>query len=437
VKLGCTAVPIFAMLCLTASRPAYAQTYTSTTTITASSSNGDISGAAGASWDNNDCMDTFGEATLTLDLQGQNFVIGDSGNDTDATFQSNNLGFVYGPGSYVIGATFSGFSSSGCSVTGSSGSTTVVVPAPVSSITQLVVPSTPVRAGQPVSITANVTGANSYNVGPAPTGTIVLFYQSRILASAKIQPGSTYPAISSSATFNLSSAGIPPGAYSVTAVYNGDNNLTGSSSYPATVTISAAKVATTTGLSASPTVAASGQLVTLSATVTSNISGSTPTGMVTFLYGTRSLGTAALNSQGVATLTESTTGIPAGNYNVTAAYAGDAYDDPSTSSPQTVTVQNSTTTALSVYPGLVASGEPVTLTATVTRTPGSGTPTGTVNFSFEGYNFGSATLNSQGAAIMKFSTQNLGSGSYSITATYAGDALDSGSTSSPVTLTVQ
>jgi len=427
---------VSAIICLAASCPAFAQTYPSNTTVTASSSNGVISGVAGASWDNNDCMDIFGQATLTLNLQGQSFVIGDSGSDTAATFQSSNLGLIYGPGSYAVSATFSGFSSSGCAVTGSSGNTTVVVTAPIASVTQLVGPSAPVREGQPVAVTATVTGANSYNVGLAPTGTIVLFYQSRILASAKIQPGSTYPSISAAATFDLSSAGIPPGTYSISAAYNGDNNLTGSASYPATVTISAAEVATTISLNASPSIPAAGQPVTLSATVTSNVSGSAPTGMVTFLYGTRSLGTAALNAQGVATLTQSTAGIPAGNYNITAKYAGDAYNYPSTSSPQAVTIRNVTTTTLSVYPSLVTSGQPVTLTATVTRTSAAGAPTGTVNFSFEGYNFASAALNSQGAAIINFSTKNLGAGSYSISATYAGDTLDSGSTSTPATINV-
>jgi hypothetical protein len=436
VTLGRTSLPILALTCFAASIPAFAQSYPSSTTLTASSSNGDIGGVAGASW-NSACTDDFGEGTMTLNLQGQSFVIANSGSDTDAVFDSSNLGITYGPGSYVVSATFSGFNSDGCTVSGSSGSTTVAVPAPISSAIQLAGPPAPVREGQPVSITATVTGANAYNVGPAPTGTVVLFYQSRILASAKIQPGSSYPAISSNVTFNLSSSGIPPGTYSVTAVYNGDANLNGSTSYPATVTISEKEVATTTTLSASPTVAAAGQPVTLTASVSTDVSGSTPTGMVTFFYGTRSLGTAALNSQGVATLNESTNGIPAGNYNVTAAYAGDAYDYASTSSPQTVTLQNATTTALSVYPPAVTSGQPVTLTAIVARAGGSGKPTGTVNFSFGGYNFGSATLNAQATAVINFSTTNLASGSYTITSNYLGDSLDTASTSGPVTITVR
>jgi hypothetical protein len=179
----------------------------------------------------------------------------------------------------------------------------------------------------------------------------------------------------------------------------------------------------------------SGQPVTLTANVTST-SGITPTGTVTFLYGTLSLGTAKLNG-GTGTLVESSKNIPGGVYAITARYNGDSYNYSSTSPAQNVTVQNTTTTALSANPTTVTAGQSVAFTATVTRTPASGAPAGKVNFSLSGYTFASASLNAQGTATVTFSTKNLVSGTYNVTATYAGDTLDVTSASSPVTITVQ
>jgi len=71
-------------------------------------------------------------------------------------------------------------------------------------------------------------------------------------------------------------------------------------------------------------------------------------------------------------------------------------------------------------------GQPVTWTATVTSS-GSVTPTGTVHFTWSGHTIGSATLNSSGVATLTRS--NLVAATYPLTAVYAGDAANLGSTS--------
>ena len=64
--------------------------------------------------------------------------------------------------------------------------------------------------------------------------------------------------------------------------------------------------------------------VTLTATVAEgNAASLVPTGTVTFTSGTLTLGTGTLNASGVATLTESTSGVAPGAYPVKASYAGD------------------------------------------------------------------------------------------------------------------
>jgi kumamolisin len=84
---------------------------------------------------------------------------------------------------------------------------------------------------------------------------------------------------------------------------------------------------TTTKLTASPTTAAGGAKVTLTATVTSLVH-NTPTGTVTFKSGTATIGTATLTA-GVATLT--TAQLPVGTDELTAVYGGATYYAPSTS----------------------------------------------------------------------------------------------------------
>jgi hypothetical protein len=139
----------------------------------------------------------------------------------------------------------------------------------------------------------------------------------------------------------------------------------------------------------------------------------------------------------VATLTESTTGIPPGVYGIHASYGGDAYDYASVSGTQNVTVQAATATTLTANPTTVTEGQTVDLSATVKRTQSSGEPTGTVAFQFAGYTFATTSVNSSGTATASISTKNLSSGTYPLTAIYNGDTLDAASTSATVNVTVQ
>ena len=86
------------------------------------------------------------------------------------------------------------------------------------------------------------------------------------------------------------------GTHSITAVYSGDDSYTGSTNSPAlTQTVTAAATTTTLFSSANPAVF--GQSVTFTATVTAIApTPGTPTGIVTFLDGTTSLGSAILTN---------------------------------------------------------------------------------------------------------------------------------------------
>jgi trimeric autotransporter adhesin len=190
-------------------------------------------------------------------------------------------------------------------------------------------------------------------------------------------------------------------------------------------------VASSTSVSASPSSSVFGQAVTLTATVTGSDSG-TPTGMVQFFSGTTSLGTAPL-SGGTASMT--TSALAVGTDAITATYLGDANYATSTSTATNVAVDKaSTTTALSASSSSAVFGQAVILTATVTATsPGSGTPTGSVQFFSGSTLLGTANL-SGGTATLSVTSLPLGGNA--ITAVYGADTNFLASTSTGVAVTV-
>ncbi|SDO23404.1 Ig-like domain repeat protein [Polaromonas sp. JS666] len=108
---------------------------------------------------------------------------------------------------------------------------------------------------------------------------------------------------------------------------------------------------TTTALSSSAGTAPVGQNITLTATVT----GSSPTGTVTFKDGGTTVGSSAL-SGGVATL--ATNSLALGSHTLSAEYAGDTNNDPSTSGAVVVAINTGT---LTWQYGYDAMGRPTTV----------------------------------------------------------------------------
>ena len=134
------------------------------------------------------------------------------------------------------------------------------------------------------------------------------------------------------------------------------------------------KVATNAVLNATPTtvVAGSSQPVTLTAVVSPNLGGGTPTGSVGFLVnGSTPAGTGAL-SQGSASVSYNPKSLKAGVNNFTAAYGGDVNFRNSASLPAVITVQDFTM-ALPSNPTTVTVAAPgQSGTTTLTITPESG-----------------------------------------------------------------
>ncbi len=129
------------------------------------------------------------------------------------------------------------------------------------------------------------------------------------------------------------------------------------------VLLNNSKSATSTSLGSNRNPSTYGQKVTWTATVTP--SGSlTPTGKVRFRWSINSIGSATLNSSGVATLSRSN--LNADPYPLTAVYAGDAANLGSTSPVlHQVIIQATSSATLTSSPNPSASGQAVTFTASM------------------------------------------------------------------------
>ncbi len=270
--------------------------------------------------------------------------------------------------------------------------------------------------GQSVTLTDTLSAAN----GVIPTGTVTFYNGSTVLGTGTVN---------SSGVATLATTSLPVGTDSVTAVYGGDNNFNTTTSNAVSETVG--KGSATGTLSTSNAAPNYGASVTLTDTLTA-INGVMPTGTVTFYSGSTALGTATVDSNGIATLT--TRALPVGTDSVTATYGGDSNYVPSTSNTVTETVAKRTDTGtLTTSNATPNYGQSVTLTDTLSAVNGT-FPTGTVTFYNGSTSLGTGTVNSSGVATL--STSALPTGTDSVTAVYGGDTNYNNNTSNAVTETV-
>ena len=231
------------------------------------------------------------------------------------------------------------------------------LPATTTALTSSANPST---AGQSVTFTATVTGPTGNTT--VPTATVSFLDGTTTLGSGTLNGSGV-------ATYSTST--LSAGSHSITAVYGGDSNFSGSTSAVLTQVVNTpVLLSTTTALASSPNPSAPNQSVTFTASV-AGPSGATatPTGSVNFLDGSTSLGSGTLDATAKATFSTST--LSAGSHSITAQYSGDATYTGSTSSAVTQVV-GTPTFSLSVNPTTVTVSAGSSGTTTVTVTPASG-----------------------------------------------------------------
>jgi hypothetical protein len=268
--------------------------------------------------------------------------------------------------------------------------------------------------GNSVNYTANV----SVQGGGTATGTVTLFDGATQIGSATMSGDTAVFTIASLQAGN---------AHSLTAHYSGDS--TDASSVSAAVIENIEKASTATALAYTPQPAIAGAGTTLTATVSDTTGAGAPGGQVSFSLGGAVLGTAALNANGVATLTAK---FSPGTQSVTAAYSGDTNHNASSTGGQ-VTVQQATTTVMlhsSLNPSVLSN----TVTFTIAVQGNGGTPVGQVTLLADGKNAGTASL-SAGSASVALNTLTVGT--HVMTASYAGDTNDNAAaTTAALTQTV-
>ena len=338
-----------------------------------------------------------------------------------------------GAGDYYWTASYTGDGNNDAFTTacGASGETLIVNPASPSATTS-VSPST-IVVGSSASDTATLSG------GYSPYGGTITFYTYSDTGCTELAFASSATSVSSGTATSNSFTPTGVGTYYWTAAYTGDaNNIpitTPCDASGETLTVTAATPSTTT-TSVSPSTI----VVGLSASDTATLSGghSPYGGTITFYaYSDRSctavvFTSSAIGVSGGTATSNSFTPTGVGTYYWTAAYTGDANNNPFTTpcdaSGETLTVTAATpsTTTTSVTPSTIAIGSSANDTATLSGgySPYSGTVT------FYAYSdrgctdlvFTSSAIGVSGGRATSNPFTPTGVGTYYWTAAYTGDA---------------
>ena len=163
----------------------------------------------------------------------------------------------------------------------------------------------PAILGEPMSLTA-VVSVNTPGAG-TPTGTVTWTVGSANLGTASVSGGLAVLSVTPPANLGINK---------IVAVYSGDSNSMGSTSAAYTQIVQGT---TSTTVTSNLNPSLQGQLVTLTATVTSSMA--TATGAVTFRDGSAVLGAVPLNGSNTATY--ATGSLTGGSHTITAVYGGD------------------------------------------------------------------------------------------------------------------
>jgi hypothetical protein len=271
----------------------------------------------------------------------------------------------------------------------------------------------PTVFGEPVTFTATITANAPSTLSPAGSVTFVDTTTGATLGTTNLASSGTGKSQATLTVTNLSSAtgGM---SHNIQASYNTDGNYA-TSSANTNQTVNPAPTVTT--VSALPSPAAYGQVVTLTATVNPAPGTIAPTGSVVFTIDSSMSGPVGLNGSGQAQLTMPF--FTLGKHTISAAYTSNNTNNFLSSSSSQITEQVNpapTVTTLSGSPNPAAPGQPVTFTATVSAPGSTAVPSGTVTFTINGSAVGTVPLGPGGQAV--FSTQVLGVGTNTITATY-------------------
>lgn len=280
-------------------------TGTVTTTALASSLNPSTFGAS-VSLTASVKSNTTGTPTGTVTFQDGNTTLG------TATLSSGSASFTIASlsvGTHNITAIYNG----DANFVPSTSTVTVQTVNKTASSTNLTSTPNPSQYNQAIVLSATVGSA----VGVIPTGNVAFKEGVSTIGTVALTSGAA----------SLSVSNLSVRSHSITAVYSGDTNFSGSTS--ASISQIVNRAATTTTLASTPNPSTAGTAVTFTATVVGSYGGK-PTANVQLKDGTTIIGTAAVSAT-THQATFSITALSVGTHNITATFVGGGSFAPSTS----------------------------------------------------------------------------------------------------------
>ncbi len=284
--------------------------------------------------------------------------------------------------------------------------------------------------------------ATAANPNGVATGTITFKNGASTLGTA---------ALSAEGVAELQTALLPGGKDSLTAVFPGDSSFKANTSSPVAFAVTPAPTLLYS-LSGSPVVNV-GSPVTFTMVFVDNSGnfildslGAAPTGTVTFMNGTTTLGSSPVTgtagtfgtsytyATGATTFT--TSALPGGFDYITAIYDGDANyaASPASSSVQVYVTGDAGITFSPSAPTIVVN-QPLSMTVSVATISPFAAPTGTITLSSGTYTSSAVKLTA-GSASFTIPANSLAVGTDTLTATYSGDTnYSAGNNSATVTVT--
>jgi hypothetical protein len=353
---------------------------------------------------------------------GGGWVGGSGGGAGDCPFESDS-GTGGGGGA---GASFAEASATDVSIALGGATPEVVITPLVASTISVASSNVSVVWGQSVTLTATVTGSGAGN----PSGPVDFKVNGVDITGCTARPvGGTSNPTTATCTTTALPIGHPD---AITVFYAGDATfgLSNNTASPFGQYVDLAASAASVGVDVNPSV--SGQAVTYSVTEAAVAPGAgTPSGSVTFLSDGTAIADCAQHAEpvplvgGVAHCTTQSELAAGSPHSVTVSYLGDAHFLGNTSPVVSqIVAQSSTTTVLTSSVNPTEYLQPTTLTATVSASsPGSGTPTGTANFTDNGATIDSCNLQALSAGVATCSVSDLSVGTHTPeVAQYSGDA---------------
>ena len=259
--------------------------------------------------------------------------------------------------------------------------------------------------GTQVTFTATVAGVPSNK----STGMVTLWDGTNVMGQMALTTGGTVV---------FSSSNLTAGHHSIVASYASDTTFAASSG--SMVELVGPPSATTTSVAVLPNPANWGQAMVVMVTVSALSGGGVPTGSITISDGAVIIASnLPLDANGMASITNSSLGI--GSHTLSAAFTPTVDWLPSAGTGPAVTVQEATSLVVNAFPNPAVSGQPVTLTATVSGLqPSAGTPSGMVTLSDQGGVLASGIpVDASGQATSQFTSLTVGS--HSIAAVFTGN----------------